>query len=391
MTSLARLRRLRWRLTGLYTLTSAICLAVLATIAVGIDASSRAAAVDHEVDRAATALSRAVYYDTDGLHLQPLREDVLAASSTPVAVLEWSTVDDLAVRYPNGFTITRGMAAVADQARRTEETALGDGEGSQRLAAAPVWNGDRIAAVVVAAGQPQPGTLVGWLVLGCVVLVLLAGAAGHLLSGRSMRPAVQALDQQEQFLAEAAHELRTPLARLQLVADNGGPDAPARLSRLAGEMGRLVTGLLTRARLAAGTQLVEREPLRLDLLVEQVVDDHDGDVVCTGRPCVVNGDPELLTQAVRNLLANATRHSGGAAVEVTVDGGRVAVRDHGPGIAPEDRERMFQRAVAGAGGGSGIGLAIVRWVADLHGGSARLLGADGGGTIAELVLPTIDR
>jgi signal transduction histidine kinase len=394
-----RLRRLRWWLTGLYALGTAICLVVLAGIAAGIDANSRSSTLDHEVDRTATALSRAIYYDGGVLHLEPLREDVLAAGSASVSVLEWSDVDKLAERFPGAGAVPADVALVAEDARRGEETALGeaalDGQ-ARRLAAAGVWNGDRVGAVVVAYGDPAAGqrehdVLVRWLALGCAGLVLLAAAAGHLLSGRSMRPAARALDQQEQFLAEAAHELRTPLATLQLVTEGGlrepgrGAEALQRAARLAAELGRLVIGLLGRARLAAGTATAELEPLRLDLLVEQILDGYD--VALTAEPCVVLGDPELLGQAVRNLVDNAVRHGGGTGAEVTVADGRIAVRDHGPGVPAADRERMFERTATGEGGGTGIGLAIVRWVAGLHGGSARLLAADGGGTVAELVLP----
>ncbi|MFD8497579.1 sensor histidine kinase [Amycolatopsis sp. NPDC059657] len=408
----AGLRRLRLRLTLLYTLATAVCLVLLAAVAAQMDADSRYSTLDSEVDRAATALSRAVYYDLGVLHLEPLRDDVLAANETGVYVLEWTESGDPVPRFGDvrntWLPAPDGLRAVADEARHTQETALREANASDgrplRLAAAPVWNGDRITAVVVAAGDPagteaEHDAVVRWLGLGCLALVLLAAAAGHLLSGRSMRPAAEVLGRQEQFLAEAAHELRTPLATLRLTVDGGirDPDqrdeALRRSARLTEEMGRVVAGLLARARLEAGTQELEREPLRLDLLVEQIVGDwtdEDVEISVTASECVVRGDPDLLAQAVRNLLANAVAHGGGTPVEVVVADGRISVRDHGPGVPPEDRERLFERSVTGAGGGTGIGLAIVRWVADLHGGSARLLDADGDGMVAELVVPVTE-
>jgi signal transduction histidine kinase len=217
-----------------------------------------------------------------------------------------------------------------------------------------------------------------------------------------MRPALQALSRQEQFLAEAAHELRTPLAAVRLVME-GGRTSPARAPaamteavRLVDHMGRVMSGLLSRARIQAGTRQLELTPLRLDQLVEQVVDELPSNavqVVVRAAPTIVRGDPDLLAQAVRNLVENALRHGASAdgssalPVEVHVAAGTVTVRDHGPGIAATDRERIFEDRVTGGREGVGVGLAIVRWVAELHGGAASATEAPGGGALVELALP----
>ncbi|WP_052681790.1 sensor histidine kinase [Saccharothrix sp. ST-888] len=87
-------------------------------------------------------------------------------------------------------------------------------------------------------------------------------------------------------------------------------------------------------------------------------------------------------------MENALRHGGGTPVGVDVTAGRVAVRDHGPGVPAENRTRVFERRVTGAASsGTGTGLAIVRWVAELRGGTAQLSQAPGGGALAELLLP----
>jgi two-component system, OmpR family, sensor histidine kinase MprB len=108
--------------------------------------------------------------------------------------------------------------------------------------------------------------------------------------------------------------------------------------------------------------------------------------------CLVDADSERLARAVRNLLDNAVKWSPpGAAVEVSVGAGEVSVRDHGPGVDAEHRDRAFDRfwraPRARSLPGSGLGLAIVRQVVQDLGGTATLDPAPGGGTVARMVLP----
>lgn len=412
--AVTRLRRLRWSMTLLYAACSAGCLVALVFIAAAIDTRSRAHSLDSEAAGRAEALSRAVWMDQGVLHLDPLSEDELAGVSTVTAVIQRTGGGPVRVRWvrPSSGTALPGTAgldalwASTVRAQTTYLTTTAGADGRRlRWAAAPVWDADDIGAVVLTALDSAPGeqsheALLQWLAAGCAGLVFLSAGAGHLLSGRSMRPALRALDQQEQFLAEAAHELRTPLTTLRLVMENGSaspdrtPSAMAEAVRQVDHMGRLVAGLLVRARIEAGTRELELTPLRLDQLVEQAVDevpDHGADVTVRTEPTVVRGDPDLLAQAVRNLVENALRHGAAehrpASVEVHVAAGTVQVRDHGPGIAAAERERIFGNRVADGPGGTGIGLAIVRWVAELHGGTVRATGAPGGGALLELTMP----
>jgi len=412
--AVAELRRLRRSLTLLYAAGSAVCLITLAVIAAAIDARSRATSLDAEVKGRADALARAVWMDKGVLHLDPLSEDELAHVRSATAVIQRPGAGPVVVRWarPSGRSLPGPAGLDALWAGTNEEqeaflTTLPGADGRRlRWAAAPVWDADDIGAVVLAAADPAPANrghaeLVRWLAASCAGLVLAAAAAGQLLSGRSMRPALRTLEQQEQFLAEAAHELRTPLATLRLVIEGDrGPPAGTSATRaealqLVDRLARLMDGLLSRARLVAGTRELELTPLRLGQLVEQVVDELPRDgarVSVDADSTIVRGDPDLLAQAVRNLAENALRHGAAegrpAQVEVRVVAGTVTVRDHGPGIAAADRTRIFEEQVTGGrGGGVGIGLAIVRWVAELHGGTVRAGDAPGGGALIELMLP----
>ena len=136
---------------------------------------------------------------------------------------------------------------------------------------------------------------------------------------------------------------------------------------------------------------LQTEQLRLDLLVEQVLDAFPG-VGVEAVPTVVAGDAGLLRRAIVNLVANAVRHGRGddaeAPVGVTVYPNRVVVTDGGPGIDPEVRDHLFERFRAGVGStGHGLGLAIVAWIAAAHGGTVTVEDGAGGGTVATLTLP----
>ncbi|WP_433783126.1 DUF4153 domain-containing protein [Actinomycetospora sp. CA-101289] len=209
--------------------------------------------------------------------------------------------------------------------------------------------------------------------------------------------------QRRELVANVSHELRTPLAALCAVLENladgvAEPDpATLRVALAQGErMSGLVGDLLDLSRVDAGHAPLARESVAVRALLEAAVEEarvggrapaitHVVDV--EPDDLAVEGDPARLHQLVANLLDNAARH-GPSDGTVTVrargcsesgDGTwRLEVLDEGPGVAPEHRERAFERfgtlrdvaaGGAGGGGGTGLGLAIARWVTDLHGGT----------------------
>ena len=198
------------------------------------------------------------------------------------------------------------------------------------------------------------------------------------------------------LIATVSHELRTPLTAMTALLENLADDVvPADADHLgaaleeAQRLGRLVDDLLQLSRLEAGVVDLDRQDVALRTLVEQSV----AQVTSAGRPgafavgvaeeLVVPGDPARLQQLLVNVLDNAGRHAPlGTQVRVaagTAPGGWwLEVTDDGGGVAPEDRERVFERFGTDGAGGTGLGLAVARWVAQLHGGTLRFLDPAGG-------------
>ncbi len=212
---------------------------------------------------------------------------------------------------------------------------------------------------------------------------------------------------QRQLVADASHELRTPVTSVRTNAEmlRDAPTVPDDERRLiagevveqAEELTALIGDLIDLARGDAPDPAVE--DVRLDALAYESVQRARRhapglDFHLTTEPCVVEGAPERLARAINNLLDNAAKHSpDGGAVEIALRGGVLTVRDHGPGIDPADLPHVFDRFHRGANArgrpGSGLGLAIVRQVAEAHGGSVALEAAPGGGTLARLTLPSV--
>ncbi len=223
---------------------------------------------------------------------------------------------------------------------------------------------------------------------------------------------------QREFIADASHELRTPLTvmrgQLEVLAaqrDLAEPEVRRVEALLLAEiarMSRLVDDLLVLAR-AEQTDFLRLEPVNLSTFVAHL---WEGVTLTAERrfqlgsvpQATLHADPDRLAQALRNLLRNAIEHTdegtGLVALEVEPLGGgnvRFAVIDDGPGIPPEERERVFERfhrtdaARDRSAGGAGLGLAIVRAVAEAHGGHVRATdtGARRGARL-ELVLPRFE-
>ena len=224
-----------------------------------------------------------------------------------------------------------------------------------------------------------------------------------------------AFTEMRQFTADASHELQTPLTILRgeiewaLRSRRSEEEYTDTLKSALEEIERisaLVEGLLLLARSDAGVLKADHKTVDLNLLTEEVLGQLGplagqktvslklGDL----EPLLVSGDFALLRRLLLNLVDNAIKYTpAGGVVKVSInrdgDFAVLAVQDSGPGIAPEEQEKVFQRfyrspeARASGQGGSGLGLSIVKSIADAHRGRVELANPAGGGSVFSVLLP----
>jgi signal transduction histidine kinase len=219
-------------------------------------------------------------------------------------------------------------------------------------------------------------------------LVIVAGIASYALAAISVRPLVAAREREARFAAEAAHELRTPLARIASLAqtardgkdETARDEAFARIASMAVDASGTISDLLSLVREERVAPKLS-EPVDLGQLATAAVDasrqEGLGYDVVASADCWVEGDERRLRRLAENLLQNANRHARTSVrVRVAVEGQVIAlsVEDDGPGVPPEMRERIFERFVRADDDerGSGLGLAICRTIARAHGGDVVL-------------------
>lgn len=422
-TSAARsLRRLRLRVTAWYVGTFAAVLVALGVllfvvlargVSADIDASLHKAtreiadaAQRREQERAATGSGaldaveelripdRMLYlFDVAGHPLTPpsadstLRRLALRAAASGSATERWDAPDDQSLQaYAERFTTRSGASYVA---------------------AVVVDRGpidDRYSALIALVSG-----------LGALGLVLVA-TGGWMLARQSVAPVERSMEHMRRFMADAAHELRTPVSVIRSRVDvaleqpRGAVGYERTLHELRGEIERLaslVNDLFTLARADADERTFAPVRVQLDEIVLEAVTTAGWIAARRGitlhveeaDEVVISGDPALLRQLAMILLDNAIKFSGdGGAVRISVrgtgGGATLIVEDRGCGIPPAEIARVFDRfyraeSVRGTTTGAGLGLAIARWITDAHGARIALEPAPEGGTRVTVVFPAV--
>jgi signal transduction histidine kinase len=225
------------------------------------------------------------------------------------------------------------------------------------------------------------------------------------------------MSSQQRLIHSISHELRSPLARLNVAlglarkqadaAVNGSLD---RIKREAGRLNELIGSLLTLARWESGAQPMNCDTVELDALVREVAADADFEAqsrnravrVLTLQPCSITGVRDLLRSAIENVMRNAVKYTRkDSEVEVTLEhahglGQEIAVirvRDHGDGVPESALENIFRPFYRVAdsrersSGGAGLGLSIAAKAVSLHGGQVKAENSPTGGLIVELRFP----
>ena len=318
-----------------------------------------------------------------------------------------------------------GAELPARLARTREVFTLTPGSRGYRIAAEPVSIFGARYLVAAAYGvhhDHETMEAVGATYLIAIpLLLLIAAAGGYFMATRNLSPVERAFALQRRFMADASHELRTPVAVLRTEADvtlsrshrteTEYRESVAVMRDSARRLGRIVDDLFLLARADSGHLPIRRESLYL----EEIVDEAARTVRSLAQERGVRvellplddspleGDPDLLGRVLLNLLDNAIKHSPtGGTVTVALTRHpleyHVCVTDEGPGIPAEAQMQIFERFFRvdqsrardnrDDTSGAGLGLAIGRWIAEAHGGRLELVRSDSRGTEFRLALPT---
>jgi signal transduction histidine kinase len=420
--------RLRLRLTAWYAGTFSAILAVLGIALYTVISRHMATELQNSMRAATAALEGAAQIREQETGQHPDREEPPVADAVRELVIPGRmlylfdingrpVVPDTAAEAVR--TVALGAATAGTDDRHFK---LDAHQPSERLFQAhgerfALASGQTYVAVVVADRvelEDRYGSLIYTLISAAVGAIVLVAAGGWLLATKAIEPIERTITFMRRFIADAAHELRTPVAVLRSRADvtlqrERDPaayvDALTAVGLEAERMGRIVNDLLTLARADAGERAVAPQRLYVDdvaldaVTSVRVLAEQHGVTLAVNEfeeaPAVF--DPGLLRQLLVILLDNAVKFTpvgGQVSLSVRRTEGRatVTVVDTGVGIPPNELPRIYDRFYRGddarhRADGAGLGLSIAKWIVDAHGSSLTVASEPGRGTIVTVQFP----
>ncbi|MBP2634692.1 MAG: integral rane sensor signal transduction histidine kinase [Firmicutes bacterium] len=257
--------------------------------------------------------------------------------------------------------------------------------------------------------------------LVCLLFLVIAVFAGHILAGRVIVPIKNAFTRQREFVADASHELRTPLSVMLASVDAVQSDDENTMSRFSGQvledmkseikrMTKIVGDLLTLARADAGATTIIKEKFDINMVAGKVVRSFQPiatekrvslEFIRTGE-LFIQADIERISQLLLILIDNAIKyvqHEGEVILTIkSMPGSKghitISVQDNGVGIPEKDQKLIFERFYridkvrSRESGGTGLGLSIAKWIVEVHGGTIRVESASGIGSTFIVDLPS---
>lgn len=391
------LQKIRLQLTAMFALLAALAVGLLAWIAISTGSDGIFDSAEREAENVVRELALT--------SLWPPKPEEFDDSARPFNTWRVDPINEWRNPFGNAW-IEPPVFTIAENALKNGGPIYDEFEsnGTWLAYAEPVAEENHVIITAVDLGGFEDDQRAFRLrvILAALTAIVGTTAVAWWISGRALKPTRSAMARQRDFIADAAHELRTPLAVIRassshaLSKDREAGEYQRALAEILAATERAGSGvgeLLELARLDAGQAQPRKAPLRVDLLIEEVASSVRVDdtvvIAHTAESIVVDADYALLRQVLENLTHNAASRADGVELSVVRAGtlATIQITDDGPGFDEDILPHVFERFRRGDNRGStGLGMAIAKSIVEAHGGSVSAANRSTGGAVVKLHL-----